>query len=296
MKFTIKFEISPSWVFGLREPFRTVIPTGCKGAPLGAIVDLRTSKVIDKSQEYSQYRSEEEKISILLVLGEISGRIVDNIMYLDVNADRPVEASQKASQAVDDFLRHVAVNQQMLFQAKILQIEKDGQAVPVPGPITLGGLAIYNLKQLSRDIKYAEKYFVLCDDNLDKALKYFHYSLLLFEIALRQEFHSSWSSNFFISSAFLNLWKCITTIVGDPSRRKDVYQKSYAKIGLEKQQKGGIDQLKKLKDDYDVAHYSLQNETLSVVRNNFGKAIRIASEVIIKYREYIAQPTSSDMA
>lgn len=87
-----------------------------------------------------------------------------------------------------------------------------------------------------------------------------------------------------ISTAFLNLWKAISTIVGDPSVDRD-YQSRYKRLGFDYEfftQK--IEKVRDLRNHYDVAHYSLDPAHLETVEKSFGEAAQIANEVIRRYR------------
>jgi hypothetical protein len=91
-----------------------------------------------------------------------------------------------------------------------------------------------------------------------------------------------------VSSAFLNAWKAVTTILGDPSADRD-HQRRHRDIGFGKD--FSYDKVKRLTDlrnDYDVAHYSLRTDALEEVKAHYGEAIRIASEVIDQYRQHVA--------
>ena len=73
----------------------------------------------------------------------------------------------------------------------------------------------------------------ISDDKLKRALFYFEHSLLIFDA--RDSIVSSFTRHHsqLISSAFLNLWKSISVILGDPSKSIDKdYQKRYKKFGI----------------------------------------------------------------
>ena len=45
--------------------------------------------------------------------------------------------------------------------------------------------------------------------------------------------------------------------------------------------------LKELRDNYDVAHYSLNPNSLKEVEKNYGIAVKIAITIIKKYRDFL---------
>lgn len=83
-----------------------------------------------------------------------------------------------------------------------------------------------------------------------------------------------------VSAAFLNLWKAITTIVGDPSSDPD-HQSRYKKFGLSFEfYREKIRRVQELRDDNDVAHHSLDLSRLDTIEREFGEATNVALEVI----------------
>jgi hypothetical protein len=62
-------------------------------------------------------------------------------------------------------------------------------------------------------------------------------------------------------------------------------------IGLDSTYKPKIDRLKELRDDYDVAHYSLSDDSLKEVEKSYGEAVNIASDILQQYREYLCSVT-----
>jgi hypothetical protein len=287
MVFTTVFEINPSGVFGLAEARTTVIPPTSKGASLGLVVDLQGGRVIDKSRESSIYRDKHEKIDVSLKLGDTTGRILDNVMTLDVETDDYQKAYLKACGVVDVFLQHLAVSQGLLFKARATGLEDCKGIRPIPASIPLGSLRIYNLSKLADDIREAECSWGLSDERLARALEYFEHALFLFEIARNVVFSSGRHSALCVSESFLNLWKCETSIVGDPSVRKDGYQRRCTRLGLDNTQKEALARIARLRNDYDVAHYSLSTERIRVVEKEFGRAMITVGGLVRRYKEHL---------
>jgi hypothetical protein len=235
-----------------------------------------------------KYREESERINLPIDLGKVKGHIIDNFTFLDVEANNHQEAFCLTWDALSVFLQHLSVNDGTLFTAAPIIIETDdGRVYPIPTKGRMGSYKVYNLEKLAENIVAVQRFSQLSDARLRKALNYFEYALWLYERAVTIENVTSRHYPYLISMVFLNLWKSITTIVGDPTKSKDGYQKRYRKIGLKQQDKINIDALKKLRDDHDVAHYALTEESLKDVQNKFGVAMKTAAEVIRTYREHL---------
>jgi len=290
LKFTITFEITPTGQFGLPEAGKSVVPTGTGFKSIVLHVpSLRAGKFVKAGHEtLSKYRDENDKINQSLDLGNVKGRITDNFLFLDLEADNYQQAYAGALDALNSLLQHLSVNQGIVFKAKpLIIVSEDERVYPLPKISMMASFKTYNLNKLISDIEEAERFSRIRDRRLMKALEYFEHSLLLYEQANQLYPTSPRHYLYLISSIFLNLWKCITTIVGDPSRSKDSYQKRYRQIGLKEEHKAKIDSLKSIRDNYDVAHYALTDESLKKTASEFGTAVKIASEVIKHYRQYL---------
>jgi hypothetical protein len=287
MIITVTFEISPPGVFGLEEPHTTVTPPTSKRVPLGLILDTKEGKVIDRSRESSTYRKEGDKINLSLSLGGTCCRVLDNIITLAVEAEDYGEAYGKACSLVNVFLQHLAARQGLPFKARTLRVEGAQGSYPVPMHVPLGSLRVYNLAKLAKDIKDVESSWSCSDERLARAIEYFEHALLLFEIARGLLHCSAGHYGLCISESFLNLWKCVTSIVGDPSKRKDTYRTRCDQLGLDEAEKQALTRITRLRNDYDVAHYSLSPDRIRVVQQEFGKAARIASGIVCQYSQHL---------
>ena len=286
MKFEITFEISPAGVFGVPEEGGTVLPARA-GTYTGVSIHTATLTIVGYGS-LSEYRQENEAIALPLHLGNVEGRVQDNFIFLHVDANTSTEAYDMVVQALEKFLQHLSVNQRRPFTYKPLIIEsEDGKLYPVPKVLSLGRVTHYHLEQLSKDIQEAETACFVQDVVLDRALQYYEHAILLYERRGQIADVLSRHYQYLISAVFLTLWKAVSTIVGDPSHDRD-YQKRYKKFGFDYQFfTSKIQHLNKLRNSYDVAHYSLNENLLKEVDVNVGEAQSIAAEVLRLYREYI---------
>jgi tetratricopeptide (TPR) repeat protein len=291
MKFTVTFEISPPGVFGLPEKGVTVIPPmegGWKG-DIFHTPSMRAGKFIKAGHgTLPKYREDSKRISLPIELGKVKGNVVDNFIFLEIDTDDHYKALLSTQDALNVFLQHVSVNNGTLFRSTPLIIETDdGRTYPIPGKVRMGAYKVYNLEKLAENIKTAQKFSQMRDARLQKALNYYEHALWLYDNSTQLEIITSRHYTYLISTIFLNLWKSITTIVGDPTRSKDGYQKRYKEIGLNEEDKADIDKLKRLRDDYDVAHYTLTEDFFEDVRKNFGIALKTCARVIWVFREHL---------
>ena len=292
MKFRIFFEIHPSGPFGVPEGTKTVLPAG----PTKAVGDTYHTKTL-KRVEYgtlSRYRDDENAINVNLNLGGITGTLKDNFLFLDVEASSGEEAYDIAATAVDRFLQHLSLSMQRLFFYKPLFIEAENSALhPVPKVVTIGSITMYDLDRLRTEIANTEKVSQLSDPVLDKALQYYEHSLFLFENRGEMTDISSRHFRYLIAAAFLNLWKAVSTIVGDPSIDLD-YQSRYKHLGLDYDFfKSRIESVRNLRNEYDVAHYHVEPDRLKEIEQNFGKSKEVAERVLLAYRKYLTDGNPS---
>ncbi len=288
MKFEIAFKISPSGPFGVPEDGRTVVPSA-PGEYIGDSYHARSMTKVGHGT-LSQYRHPDEAIRESFEVASVQVRVQDNFAFLKVDAETPGGAYDKGQMVLEVFLQHLAVDQRRPFSYEVLYAEsEDGKTYPPPRLVTMTSVTMYNLGSLRESIRKAQRFASIDDDRLQRALQYFEHALFLYEA--RNEISNMFSRHYryLISAVFLNLWKSVSTIVGDPSVDRD-YQSRYKKLGLDQaffEQK--IERLRTLRNDYDVAHYHISPERAKEIERNYGEAVSITSEVITYYREFLLQ-------
>src|SRR5260370_35959132 len=118
----------------------------------------------------------------------------------------------------------------------------------------LGRCVIFNLDQLKTAIKQAEASYHVSDERLDRALEYYEHATFL--DSRRQEFAPVNSPHFrlLIAAVFLNVWKGVSAVIGDPSQDSD-YQRRYRALGLDDDFfQTRIELIRQPRNDCDVAH------------------------------------------
>ena len=152
----------------------------------------------------------------------------------------------------------------------------------------LGSVTSYNLLALESALEQAASSVAFEDLRLTLAIDYYQQALLLFGSRRLISDPLFRQHSMLISAAFLNLWKAISSIVGDPSIDND-YQSRYRNLGFDYEFfQEHIEKVRELRNDFDIAHYSLEIEDLKAVEEQFGEASQIAQEVLKRYRESLS--------
>ena len=293
MKFEVTFAIEPSGPFGVPQEGMTVL-RGQAGEYVGDTYHTNTMTRVGYGA-LPEYRSDDEAIRMTFVLEQARISLRDNFLFLEIESASPQEASDQSMRIVNNFLRHLSLSRGQLFTAETLIIESDGKVFPVPRYVRIAHVTHYNLEQLKLGIEEAESYYFLADQRLSRALEYYEQALLLF--AKREQIAQPLSRNYgqVIASVFLNLWKALSVVVGDPSRPEDSdYQSRYKKLGFDYTFfKDKIEKVRDLRNSYDVAHYSLSEQDINEVDANFGIAHEVTAEVLQRYREYLMSQTQA---
>jgi len=212
----------------------------------------------------------------------------DNIAILEVDAETPQQAGRVAGEVLARFVRVFGLLQTRSYTYKVqIVIAETGETFR--GPFIKAGAAItsYDIQRLSDDLDATAHDVTITDERFDRAADYYQHALYLFERSSLIADPITTHHAQLISSIFLNLWKAVSVIVGDPSRRGDRYQSRYRAFGIAAELKTRVDRLKELRDDFDVAHYSLDESRREQIAEIFGEASRAAAEVLRAYLEFL---------
>ena len=273
------FEILPPGPFGVPEDGRTVLPAQAgtyAGDAFHGALGIRAGY-----GALSRYRPDEEAIAADFELAGHPSQLRDNFLRVEVSADDHGGALALARDSVDSFVQHLGVAVGRSIIAVPLFVEgPNGDDRPAHTPFMLASVTMYNLRSLREQIGVAAKAAALTDDRLARAIGYFQHALWLFE--QRAGIPNPYDSNsrLLIASVFLNLWKAASTVVGDPSTDGD-YQRRYRELGFDHGFfKTRIEPLRRLRNDYDVAHYHLDPTAIEVVERQFGEASETVREIL----------------
>jgi hypothetical protein len=242
----------------------------------------------------SRYRSEEEAIDLDLSLGKARARIKDNYIIVTVGARSPREAREYAQEVLTRFLQHLSVSLFNPITAQLLIIEDgDNQLYPPLRCVPAGRISLYDLERLRGHITEAEEYASISDDRLERALQYYEHAGVLF--TRRERIADILSRHYaqLIASIYLNLWKALSCVIGDPSKDSD-YQRRYKELGFDHDYfKEQIERIRTLRNQYDAAHYSLNEKDIKKLEGNFGTAEKTVKEVLQRYRQRLLKQRGS---
>jgi hypothetical protein len=284
LQYRIIFELSPEGVFGVPQEGTTVVPAELEETFSDAITN--TALKVGHGT-LSQYRTPDDALQMELDLGSCTASIEDNFITVILEAEDHSTAYQRAIPPLESLLAHLAVDLRHTFSHRPIEI-RDAQGRPYRVPVRMDfQVTLYKLDQVADAFNTAATVAALADPTLDRALHYFEHALFLF--ARRRELAPPMTRHhgMIISAVFLNLWKAVTTIVGDPSRDRD-YQKRYRQFGMDRTLfRTKIERLRELRNDYDVAHYAPTTAPSAEIEAVYGEAVSIAAEVIRHYRDHL---------
>jgi hypothetical protein len=289
-EYHIRGVIQPLWPFGLPDQTATAFKLHSVGT-LTFPTDWGTHW-----GALPEYRSLDEQLSLELDLGSgVTGQIQDNnLMVRVVDAD-PESAFRRAHAAVEAYLDHLTLSHGTRFSFTPTWMQTaDEVRIPVQLAAGKQALSWYDLSKLRDDFVTGQRYASLTDPQLLRALDYYVHAFLLQELAHSVDERTR-HREFINVEIFLNVWKALTTILGDPSHEAKRYQVSYKTLGLSHDFfRDSITPLKGIRDSSDVAHHDLSRETADAVADALPAAFEVAREVIRRYRDRLVAAAPAD--
>lgn len=286
--YRIQFQILPAAPFGLPDGDKVVLPAGPRSIA-GPVIDTRTG-VIANHGTLPVYRTEEQALALDHSVGQVRLEIRDNFGSLWIASDSLEFASRDGRAVVERLCRSLSTIYGLRFSAE-LQFIEDADGVPRrwsnPQFIQLGSFVTFNLEELSTNIRKALGWAELADSTVQKALLYAEHACLLNEYAASDESFSVHAA-FSRSLAFLQLFKALTTILGDPSSDRD-HQSRFRTFGLPADfWERRVKPLYKIRNDSDVAHYSIDAPDPLGFATTFGHAVVVLREALDAHVSHIS--------
>lgn len=288
MKFEVTYVLHPSSRFGLPEEDFTVYPAKWS-AKMGEIV-LATIDPQTLRPTYavlSRYREPEDSVNVDLVLPGATATVRDNNLVLTLQATDFPSAQMAARKVMDALLARLSLTTGIPFHREVLKFSSaDGRLMPGLGKWSIHAVA-FNTEELTAQIRQAEALSNISEPALERALAYFqHASLLLYRReTILDEFESQ--GGLLLASVFLNLWKAITAVIGEPGAG-DSPEKRCETIGLPADfYRTQIRPIARARHTYDVAHYSLDPEAIKKAELAFRDGAGVARTVLSAYADYL---------
>lgn len=292
--YRVVFQLSPPGAFGLPDGAAIVVPAR-KGSKIeGPIVDTRSGNIVGHPT-LPAYRAESEALSIALQVGPIKFVLRDNFLTASIDAENDRAFERPVLTAVELFIQALGVQHGHRFSALFLQAEDStGRQLALSESLSVEikfQFTTYNIQEISERATTAANWVNCADERMKKALFYFDHSCLLDEFAgtlPMGDRHASLSR----SMAFLQLFKAITAILGDPSRDRD-YQRRARQIGLERDfWAKRAKPLYRIRNDEDVAHYTNKFPEMGDYISHSERAKALLLDVLRSYSSYLDRDNS----
>jgi len=284
--YRVHFLIEPSAPFGLPDGAKVVIPTSPEDRRTytSPVLDTRTG-LIASYGTLSEYRRSESPFVFEGSTRASRIRVRDNLLECTVEAETPGAAYDLAERELAAICRGLTVTYGARFSASFRFIEMgDGQPLPHPRPrIGLRFTATwYNFDQLRAQFTTAETWARASDARVNRALLYAEHAHVLQELALSDDASSDHTA-FTYALAFLQLFKAVTAVLGEPGRDRD-YQRRFRQMGLpEDFWEQRVRPLYDVRNDEDVAHYSLKSSSVGDVMKRFRQATEVLRDSVVAY-------------
>lgn len=289
------FKLHPPGLFGLEEPGQIVRPAPPGKSEIeGDVVDTRTMKVVGRGHG-TVTRDPTDRIDERSQIGGAACWLHDNFLNIEIPGDNltPEEGWQRAGTVLRTFVLALSARLGHALRAQLVQAVGDhAEHLPVMTTTKLAGGRIYSLDSLRTDVKEAFAQSGLQEDTrLREALEKLELALTLDEAA------NDWLSespkftvgdvlSALASERFLNYFKAITAILGDPSQECNRWQTFYRDLGLEASA-AVLQSLKKTRDDQDVAHVLRSGQPARVDMEQVLQAREMALRVARSYADWL---------
>jgi hypothetical protein len=286
MRFKLICELSPTSAFGLPDGDVLVMPS--PGGEVSSPAVHSRAGVYLGFGTVSQYRRLEARLETAFSLGDATARLTDNVLEIRFEAAQSSVALDVGQVLADRFLQHLALEYGRPFTA-LPRVLEDEAENPLPLPVVLwqGTVTVYDLTALEQKAQAAAARVPLRDVVLDKALEYYEHALYLSTVIPCRLPIAERTVRHLLAASFLSLWKALSAVVGDPSSDCD-YQRRYRELGLEYSFFADtIEEIRRLRNEEDVAHYRLDSDGLDVVRQKSGMAKEAVKRVIAAYAEHL---------
>lgn len=286
-RYELHFVVSPTAPFGLPSGDHVVRPAGPQSIA-GPAIHLRSRKVASHGT-LPLYRADEDALAIALesAVGHVSVR--DNFATVVIDAGNAEVAYQRGTGLVERLCQSLSVLSGLRFSAEFQFCEDDlgnvttrDERVSIP----VGTFTVYNLIDLAERFGAAFDWAIKADDRVGKALLYVEHAFILTEIAQSRATNAR-NAAFSRGLAFLQLFKALSLIVGEPGTDSD-YQRRCRALGLPHDfWLARVKPLYDVRNDDDVAHYHIAPPDLGAFRDHFASALEVLREALDAYARHL---------
>jgi hypothetical protein len=220
-------------------------------------------------------------------------RLRDNFLKLTIDGETVQAAAEVGLPQFESFLQGLSVLYGQIFSANLLSAE-DESGNPKsfqlgPRKLELFKTTVYNFADLQKKVEKAAYWATHGDAAARKALFYSEHAALLRQFSETLPVDSPHAS-FSRALAFLQLFKALTALVGDPSSDPD-YQSRFRRLGLPSDfWLSRAKPLYNVRNDEDVAHYSHAMPKNMDFYQQYGDAMAIFREALDAYVKWCEGP------
>jgi hypothetical protein len=293
MKFEFVVKISPPGVFGVPDEGRTVVPSTPARQVTGPAIHVRTMRVFGHGT-LSEYRREGDALRLTLDAGPVHLRTHDNYFVFTTEAEDMRAAFALVRPVIERLMRLLTMEYGIRFEHEGEYVDtEDERTLPWPEgtEVTMFHATMYSLKDLADRVQAGFAGTAIVDKRLDRALAYFESAVLLRDAFVSAAFATTRAS-MLQALSFLQLWKAIATVLGEPGADSD-YQSRFRDIGLPAGYwQHRVQPLYKVRNDEDVAHYTLDDGPSPVLVTSFGQAFAVCQEVLRAYCQHLQNRAS----
>jgi hypothetical protein len=291
--FIARYRLYPPGPFGLPDEERIVVPSDPSGRSVSApTIHAGTGTRVGHGS-LSEYRKAEEAIRADFSDGDVRISLEDNFLAVSVEASDARAAYDAARAFAELFAQALSVQFGMRFGAEFLLLEDDkGITQPVPRSYQVPfGAMWYNLAEARDRLGIAFDWAIAVDDRSRKAMLYFEHACLLTDFAWTLPLTGP-HATFSYALAFLQLFKALVAIVGEPGVDRD-YQRKATDLGLPADfWSSRVKPLYLIRNDEDVAHYSLETPEPGAFLDRFRDAAAVFKEALSAYFRWRNQNAS----
>jgi hypothetical protein len=282
-EFTFLFRLEPAGDFGLPEHDTIVAKKG--GQAHTAAIDGLTFNIVAHGTP-SHYREDSEAIVIERAILGLEIRLQDNYLWVVSREEAYKEAEATVLEAVERFVELLALNRGTYFSAEFLQATVAGSGersvARKPGRVKLGRIKAYSLSEFNESLQWSLETIPFSrDEKVAKALDYFNHAQFLSLVREGLPFGHLKAHSYLAADIFSNYYRAGSVIIGDPSKDRD-FQSRYLTIGLSEEAWKKMERVRKLRNDYGVAHYDLGDKSEELERE-LKMAVGVTQEVITCY-------------
>jgi hypothetical protein len=244
------------------------------------VFDSRSGKLVSHGT-LSLYRQPDEAVSAELTVSRFTVSLRDNFLDISTNGTDPQSTADDVLAYTDTLVQALSSMYGERFLASLL-VAEDETGAPlnvrvVPRKLRLFAATVYNTPELSARFAKAVTWAAAADDVARKALFYFEHACLLNEFSQTLPLsgpHAAFSR----ASAFLQLFKALTSIIGDPSSDRD-YQSRCRSLGLSRDfWQSRAKPLYDVRNEDDVAHYTHELPEPGAFMAQYSHAVAVFRE------------------